>query len=58
MEGTGVQEKQCIKNNSSADEITALLDDFYAQLPMAVGANNHQGSSVTENREIMTIILD
>jgi polysaccharide deacetylase 2 family uncharacterized protein YibQ len=25
---------------------------------MAVGANNHQGSSVTENREIMTIILD
>jgi hypothetical protein len=29
MEGTGVQEKQCIKNNSSADEITALLDDFY-----------------------------
>jgi len=58
MEGTGVQESKCITTKSSAEEIISLLDDFYAQLPMAVGANNHQGSTITENREIMTIILD
>lgn len=46
-----------IKNTSTEEEIKAILDDFHAQLPMAIAANNHTGSSVTANRDAMTAIL-
>ncbi len=47
-----------LKANSSADEITSLMDSFYSQLPMAIGANNHMGSAVTANRAAMTTVLN
>ncbi|HOF59349.1 MAG TPA: divergent polysaccharide deacetylase family protein [Candidatus Cloacimonadota bacterium] len=47
-----------IKKNASAEEIVTTLADFHAQLPMAMGANNHTGSAVTANREAMTTVLN
>ncbi|MBW6513446.1 MAG: divergent polysaccharide deacetylase family protein [Candidatus Syntrophosphaera sp.] len=46
-----------IKTTSTEDEISALLDEFHTQLPMAIGANNHMGSAVTANRDAMSFIL-
>lgn len=46
-----------IKPDSGEEEIARLLDDFYAQLPMAIGANNHMGSAVTADKEAMVAVL-
>ncbi|MFO8144778.1 MAG: divergent polysaccharide deacetylase family protein [Candidatus Syntrophosphaera sp.] len=46
-----------ISVDSTDEEISSMLDDFYAQLPMAIGANNHMGSAVTANRQVMTSVL-
>lgn len=47
-----------LKSTDSEESITAMLDDFYAQMPMAVAANNHMGSSATDNKYLMNIVLN
>lgn len=50
--------KNYIKADSTPQEISSLLTDFHAQLPMAMGANNHMGSAVTASRDAMTAVLN
>jgi len=38
--------------------LSDLLQDFYAQIPNAVAANNHMGSEVTSDLATMNIILE
>ncbi len=49
--------KNYIRTNTDADEISSLIADFSAQLPMAVAANNHMGSAVTADRDAMASVL-
>ena len=47
-----------IYSNMSADQIIEILDKNIAEVGPVVGMNNHQGSKVTMDREIMEVILD
>ena len=57
-EGGGNPGKRYIKTTSTQAEIAELLTAFKSQLPMAIGANNHMGSAVTANRDVMEIVLN
>lgn len=46
-----------VKTTDSEETIKSLIADFYKQLPMAIGANNHMGSAATANREAMQAVL-
>lgn len=46
-----------IKSNMDAESIGSILDDFIAQMPMAIAANNHMGSSTTENYQTMKTVI-
>ncbi len=50
--------KNHVKVSSTQEEIAALLDSFYEQLPMAIAANNHMGSAITADRTAMTTVLN
>ena len=44
---------------SQADEqIRRLLDDSFAQVPQAVGMNNHMGSRATADRRVMNVVME
>lgn len=47
-----------LKTTQDEKTITDMLDAFYEQLPMAIGANNHMGSSATNNKYLMTVVLN
>ena len=46
-----------IKKGMEKGEITDILDHNFAALPGAAGMNNHMGSAVTKERQIMEIVL-
>ncbi len=50
--------KRFLKTGMDKYEISSLLQDFYAQIPNAVAANNHMGSEVTSDLTAMNIILE
>jgi polysaccharide deacetylase 2 family uncharacterized protein YibQ len=46
-----------ISKNMDEDRIKDVLDDFIAQMPMAVAANNHMGSATTANLSTMNKVI-
>ncbi|OQC05299.1 MAG: Divergent polysaccharide deacetylase [Candidatus Cloacimonetes bacterium ADurb.Bin089] len=50
--------KRFLKTGMDKEEISSLLQDFYAQIPNAVAANNHMGSEVTSDFATMNLILE
>lgn len=46
-----------ISKDMPEEEIAPLLDSFLAQMPMAIGANNHMGSATTANLATMNAVL-
>ncbi len=50
--------KRYIKTGMEAGDIISLLADFKAQLPMAIAANNHMGSTATADEAVMGTVLD
>ncbi|RII27286.1 MAG: hypothetical protein CXR31_08550 [Geobacter sp.] len=61
MEPKGFPQKKLEKNglllSESDAEIERQMADYFQAVPYAVGANNHMGSSFTENREKMGVVL-
>lgn len=47
-----------LKTTQDEKTITDMLDAFYEQLPMAIGANNHMGSSATNDKYLMSVVLN
>jgi len=47
-----------IKTGMPAEDITAMLSAFKSQLPMAIAANNHMGSTATADEDVMSAVLD
>lgn len=50
--------KRYLQTGMDKYAISDLLQDFYAQIPNAVAANNHMGSEVTSDLATMNIILE
>ncbi|WP_044279120.1 divergent polysaccharide deacetylase family protein [Candidatus Cloacimonas acidaminovorans] len=50
--------KRYIRTGMDKYAISDLLQDFYAQIPNAIAANNHMGSEVTSDLATMNIILE
>jgi polysaccharide deacetylase 2 family uncharacterized protein YibQ len=46
-----------IKSGQDDETVTTMLDSFYSQIPNAIGANNHMGSTATADRDLMTVVL-
>ncbi|GAH52654.1 unnamed protein product, partial [marine sediment metagenome] len=46
-----------IKSYMSEEEIRQAVRDCILNFPYIIGANNHMGSKITEDREIMEIVL-
>lgn len=44
--------------NLSQEEIRKRVREYLEGLPQAVGLNNHMGSKATENRQVMSTVLD
>ncbi len=51
-------ERDTIKRNMKKDKILSILKDDIESVPGIIGVSNHQGSKVTENKEIMKVILE
>lgn len=47
-----------IKSDMSEEEIRQAVRDCIFNFPYIVGVNNHMGSKITEDREIMEIVLE
>jgi len=47
-----------IKSYMSEEEIRQSVRDCILNFPYIIGVNNHMGSKITENREIMEIVLE
>lgn len=47
-----------IKSYMSEEEIRQAVRDYVLNFPYIIGANNHMGSKITEDREIMEIVLE
>ena len=47
-----------IKSYMSEEEIRQAVRDCILNFPYIIGVNNHMGSKITENREIMEIVLE
>jgi len=47
-----------IKNSHTPAEAKQVFNEAFKSVPYAVGANNHMGTGVTQNEEIMTAILE
>jgi hypothetical protein len=47
-----------IKSYMSEEEIRQAVRDCILNFPYIIGANNHMGSKITEDREIMEIVLE
>lgn len=46
-----------IHSQMATPEIVAFINDCLQNIPYAIGVNNHQGSLITSNPRLMTIIL-
>jgi len=51
-------EQDTIRRNMKKERVISILKDDIEGVPGIIGVSNHQGSKVTENREIMKIILE
>ncbi len=51
-------ERDTIRRNMKKDRILSILKNDIESVPGIIGVSNHQGSMVTENKEIMKIILE
>lgn len=49
--------KKFISKNMEEDAIQDVLDDFIAQMPMAIAANNHMGSAATASLSTMNHVI-
>ena len=61
MEATGNRTspgERYIRAGMSAETIQGMLTDFHRQIPMAIAANNHMGSSATADPDLMNPFLD
>lgn len=47
-----------IKSDMSEEEIRQAVRDCILNFPYIIGTNNHMGSKITEDREIMEIVLE
>jgi polysaccharide deacetylase 2 family uncharacterized protein YibQ len=47
-----------IKSSMSEEEIRQAVRECILDFPYAIGVNNHMGSKITEDREIMEIVLE
>ncbi|MEA2087352.1 MAG: divergent polysaccharide deacetylase family protein [Candidatus Caldatribacteriota bacterium] len=47
-----------IKSDMSEEEIRQAVRDCILNFPYIIGVNNHMGSKITEDREIMEIVLE
>jgi polysaccharide deacetylase 2 family uncharacterized protein YibQ len=47
-----------IRSYMSEEEIRQSVRDCILNFPYTIGANNHMGSRITENRELMEIVLE
>lgn len=47
-----------IKSDMSEEEIRLAVRECILDFPYAIGVNNHMGSKITEDREIMEIVLE
>ena len=57
FEGTGNAEPHYIHKGESSFQVHALLEQWFNELPAAVGMNNHQGSLATADAETMRIVM-
>ena len=46
-----------LKPGQDEQTVKDMLDAFITQIPNAIAANNHMGSTATSNRELMTTVL-
>lgn len=61
MEAKGMPEKRSspgmLRSDMTPMEFIAAVNEDLDSVPGAAGANNHEGSSLTENREAMTFLM-
>ena len=50
-------EAQELRPGMPAEQVTALVDQFLAQIPGAAGVNNHQGSEATADAALMSELM-
>ncbi|NLK50066.1 MAG: divergent polysaccharide deacetylase family protein [Candidatus Cloacimonetes bacterium] len=50
--------KRYLKPGQDGETVRDMLDSFYAQMPMAIGLNNHMGSTATQNKDLMQTVLE
>ena len=50
--------KRYLKSGQDEQTVKDMLDSFITQIPNAIAANNHMGSTATSNRELMTTVLN
>ena len=56
VSGAGMEDKT-ILTSMSDDEIRDMLRESLAQLPQAIGINNHQGSKATIDYRVMSVVM-
>lgn len=47
-----------ILTSQEDEQIRRLLEDSFAQVPQAVGMNNHMGSRATADRRVMNVVME
>jgi uncharacterized protein len=60
MEGTAGKNpgKGAILSDMDEDKVSTILENDLNSIPYAIGASNHMGSKITQDRDKMTVILD
>ena len=53
----GANEAQFIHRGASAEDVNNLLSQWFRELPLAVGINNHQGSVATADQSTMEHVI-
>ena len=53
----GANESQFIRRGASAEDVTDLLSQWFRELPLASGINNHQGSVATADLKTMEHVI-
>lgn len=57
FEGIGNAEPRYIRKGESSLQVHALLEQWFNELPAAVGMNNHQGSLATADAKTMGLVM-
>jgi polysaccharide deacetylase 2 family uncharacterized protein YibQ len=57
FEGIGNTEPHYIHKGESSIQVHALLEQWFKELPAAVGMNNHQGSLATADAKTMAMVM-